>query len=349
MNRFSDGYVPKVIGTPKPQSSVAMVLKECARQHIDALETFHGNDGSVDAVAAKIRAAGSVTLLGMGASHHANLIAAARLRTLKVSALAIPASEALYAPLPDPGPVILTTQSGGSVEIVRWLSEFGVQGVAGSVTLSADNPFGDLPTLLGHGGPEEAFAATRSFSVTLAALAALVVKLGGDVDVDAIPKAEPLVDRAADEVVSRLSKVKTLVFSGRSSFEGLAQLAALSAVELSRQPAFALEGGQLRHGPVEMLGPDIGVVVFRGSDSSAKAWNGLSDICRLAKAPFFVFDSSHLPALEYGTTMTFHRGAGIRSIYDMLPTLQSLVLGLGAAHVKDVGTPLYCNKVTSAE
>ena len=63
-----------------------------------------------------IEAAGRVTLLGMGASHFANHIAAARLRALGVGAVAMPASEALYSPLPGSEPVILTSQSGRSGE-----------------------------------------------------------------------------------------------------------------------------------------------------------------------------------------------------------------------------------------
>ena len=38
----------------------------------------------------------------------------------------------------------------------------------------------------------------------------------------------------------------------------------------SRIPCFSLEGGQLRHGPMEMLGPKVGVVLFRAKDATSE-------------------------------------------------------------------------------
>ncbi len=45
--------------------------------------------------------------------------------------------------------------------------------------------------------------------------------------------------------------------------QGVAEAVALGILELARMPSFALEGGQLRHGPVEALGPRLGVVFVR--------------------------------------------------------------------------------------
>ena len=349
MKTFSEGYVPATAKAKMHRPSLEMVLSECARQHADALNTTNANDAVVDTIAKKIAAAKAVTFLGMGASHHANLIAATRLRTLGFAAIAIPASEALYAPITKAHPIVLTTQSGGSAEVVRWLAENGTASAVGGVTLSADLPFGDVPTLVAHGGPERAFAATRSFTLTLAALSTLLIKLGCNPSSDGIPAEEPLVSDQVDEIVTCLSSVQSIIFSGRAAFEGLAQLAALSAIELSRRPAFALEGGQFRHGPIEVLSPGVGVVLFRSADRSAHAWSGIAEICKAAKAQLFVFDASNEPQLDYAHTLKFKAGAGLSAIYDLLPTLQAMVIGLGAAHIDDVGSPLYCSKVTKDE
>ncbi|TGU36529.1 aminotransferase, partial [bacterium M00.F.Ca.ET.152.01.1.1] len=69
-----------------------------------------------------------------------------------------------------------------------------------------------------------------------------------------------------DPALAALGNVATVVTSGRS-LQGVAEALALGLTELSRLPCFSLEGGQLRHGPMEMLGPKIGVVLFRGKDA----------------------------------------------------------------------------------
>lgn len=75
-------------------------------------------------------------------------------------------------------------------------------------------------------------------------------------------------DRDITAALSALENVATVVTSGRR-LQGVAEALALGLTELSRRPCFSLEGGQLRHGPMEMLGSEIGVVLFRGLDETA--------------------------------------------------------------------------------
>ena len=55
--------------------------------------------------------------------------------------------------------------------------------------------------------------------------------------------------------------------------QGNGEAIALGLTELSRLPCFALEGGQMRHGPMEMLGTRTGVVMFCAQDATAMASN----------------------------------------------------------------------------
>ncbi|MES0022336.1 MULTISPECIES: aminotransferase [unclassified Mesorhizobium] len=349
VRRFSAGYVPRAVSALANRQGADAVLAECARQHRDAMLTVESNLGLAQTVARPIALGGRVLLLGMGASHFANQIAAARMRALGIDAIATPASEALYSPRPYDGPIIVTTQSGGSVEIQKWIANNGTKQVVAGMTLSPEQPFGDVPTFVGEGGPERAFAASRSFSITLAAFSTLLLALGGSVMEDTISPEEPVVEDAVDTLIEWLSSVSAFAVSGRASFEGVAAMTALGLAELGRIPAFSLEGGQMRHGPIEMLSPAVGVLLFRCAGASSKAWQGVIEACGRADAPLLVFDASGEPPLPGAKTIRFREGGGIASIYEMLPTQQALMLGLGAVHVADVGTPAFSSKVTRSE
>src|SRR3546814_2084251 len=97
------------------------------------------------------------------------------------------------------------------------------------------------PSLIGAGGVERAFAATRSLFVQLALLAELCRVLGvrtGPIDaaLEAGPAAAlPGLDGAMD----RLAAARAFVVSGRGLFQGLAEAASLTLMELGRVPVLS--------------------------------------------------------------------------------------------------------------
>ena len=346
--RFSNGYQPAWLADLPDRSGAGQIVAECARQHADARRTLTDNAFLAERVAADVRHAGRLSLFGMGASHFANRIAAARLCALGVDAVAVPASEALYSPPANDNPVIVTSQSGRSAEITGLLDRADSGRIIAGVTLNPDEPYGAVPTLLGAGGMEQAFAATRSFTVTLAAFAALLAALGAG-EADAIPASEPPIDAGVDQAFARVAAVRAFVASGRGAFEGVAALTALNIAELARIPAAAHEGGQFRHGIVEMLSPHVGVIVFRAAGPSASKWRDIGAICVRAGAPLVVLDASGLEPIPDALTIECPAGEGLASIYRLLPTLQALVLGIAAQRVPDVGAPRFCTKITDSE
>ncbi|RWE73069.1 aminotransferase, partial [Mesorhizobium sp.] len=253
---------------PRPSGLLA-IDREMARQHEDALASFESNREAATKVAASISKTGSFVLLGMGASHSVARAVEPLYRAHGIDAIALPLSEQLGQPLPLAGKtVIVTSQSGESAEVLRWFSEAVPQADTFGLTLEAGSFLGGTVTcLVGAGGTELAFAATRSLTVTFALHLAILAALGEDpAAVLAALKAPETVE--IDAALAALSKVATIVTSGRK-LQGLAEALALGFTELSRLPCFSLEGGQLRHGPMEMLGPKIGVVLFRGNDPTA--------------------------------------------------------------------------------
>lgn len=343
MMRFGAGDVPPWLQRIGGTTGGDAMLRDLAHQHRDTLRTLDSQRQAAASVADTLRQAGRATLLGMGGSHHANHIAATRLRAAGINAVAVPASEAVYAPLPQPGPVILTSQSGGSAEVKAWLQQHGPTDVVAGLTLSPDAPYGpDVPTLVAEGGAEHGFAATRSFALTLALYAAVLDALGASAD-DKWPEEEPPVDPAVEQALDHLRDAEAFVFSARGAFDGLAVMAALATQELGRIPAMAFEAGQFHHGPVELLDPTTAVVILRSSGD----WRPITDICARAGAPTVVLDASGEPPITDTVTLNFPSGIGLAAVYAMLPSVQALTMGL-TAHVDNFGAPKFLQKVITS-
>ena len=301
------------------------------------------------AIAVAIKSTGRLLLLGMGASHAAGRIVEPFYRRLGIDAVAIPLSEQLTAPLPLGGKiVIVTSQSGESAELVRWLKEVGKRDGVYGMTLDPHSTLASAaPSLVGSGGPEAAFAATRSLMVTLALHLAILAGLGED----PAPALQALRSPATPdlrEALESLALVDTVVASGRQ-LQGLAEAMALGITELSRIPAFALEGGQFRHGPPEMLAPNVGVVLLRSSEAGASLVAGSARLALEAKSKVVIFDTSGDLPIPSAVNLRWPHSAGLGAVLTMLPTAQQFMLAFAASRVADVGVPRRSSKITRTE
>ncbi|AZO39549.1 SIS domain-containing protein [Mesorhizobium sp. M2A.F.Ca.ET.037.01.1.1] len=333
---------------PRPSGLLA-IDREMARQHEDALASFESNREAAAKVAASIRNTGRLVLLGMGASHAVARAIEPLYRAHGIDAIALPLSEQLGQPLPLAGKsVIVTSQSGESAEVLRWFSEAVSQADTFGLTLEAGSFLGrTVPCLVGAGGTELAFAATRSLTVTFALHLAILAALGEDPAAAlAALKAPETVE--IDAALAALSKVATIVTSGRK-LQGVAEALALGFTELSRLPCFSLEGGQLRHGPMEMLGPKIGVVLFRGNDPTADLVTAMALSVVETGAPLIVFEASGKPPVAGAVTLVFKPASGLAAIFAMLPVAQRLMIAFADSRVENAGTPVRTTKITRSE
>ena len=333
---------------PRPSGLVA-IDREMARQHQDALASFESNRDAAAKVAASIRRSGRLVLLGMGASHAVARAVEPLYRAHGIDTIALPLSEQLGQKLPLEGKTVLvTSQSGESAEVVRWFSETERQADIFGLTLEAGSFLGrTVPCLVGAGGTELAFAATRSLTVTFALHLAILAALGEDPAAAlAALKAPETVE--IDAALAALSTVATIVTSGRK-LQGVAEALALGFTELSRLPCFSLEGGQLRHGPMEMLGPKIGVVLFRGNDPTAELVTAMANSVVETGAPLIVFDASGKPPVTGAVTLAFKPATGLAAIFAMLPVAQRLMIAFADSRVDNAGTPLRTTKITRSE
>ncbi|WP_244520830.1 SIS domain-containing protein [Aliiruegeria lutimaris] len=320
-----------------------------ARQQADALASFRIAGPVADKVARSIREAGRVLFLGMGASHAVGRALEPIYRSLGYDAVALPLSEQLEQPMPVRDRVVLvTSQSGESAEILRWFRAEPAPMHTYGVTLDATSSLAEkVPCLVGAGGTERAFAATRSLTVSLALHAAVLARLGAPTDGLEDVLSNPAVpDLSA--ALARFGKVRAIVASGRR-LQGLADAMALGLAELSRLPCLSLEGGQLRHGPLEMLGPEVGVVMFRGQDATSHLVASLAGAVVETGAPLVVFDSSGDAPIEGTASVVMPPASCMLAIFRLLPAAQDFMLAFAASRVADVGTPLRSQKITRIE
>lgn len=323
--------------------------REMARQQDDALASFRGNGAMAAKAAASLRRTGKLLLLGMGGSHAVGRAVEPLYRRLGIDAIALPLSEQLGAPLIlDGRTVFITSQSGESAEVLRWFEETGGNADTFGFTLE-ENAFlaRTAPSLIGHGGTEKAFAATRSLTVSFSLHLAILAALGEDVS-QAVEALENPGEPAIDAALAVLSNVRSVVTSGRR-LQGLAEAIALGFTELSRIPCFSLEGGQLRHGPMEMLSPEVGIVLFRSDDATTDLVTAMATSVVEAGAKLVVFDASGRPPVPGAVTIAFPPLTGLAAVFAMLPTAQRLMIAFAAARVENAGTPVRSTKITRSE
>lgn len=326
------------------------LLAEMGRQRADALETIARLRPQASSHAALIADAGRLVLLGMGGSHWINRAAEPHYRALGIDATAHVLSETMRAPLADRGQVrIVTSQSGASGEIVRYFDEHPASDRTIGMTLDPDSPLAkNSQAMVGAGGVETAYAATRSLVVTLAMHAVLLEALGADIHgfEDAL-HAEDEIDTAAAE--DALAGCRNAVIVGRGPIQGVADAAALSFMELARIPVLGLEAGQFRHGPFEMVDRDSAVIFLRGSGGEGDNIDGIAGECVDAGLRPVVFDFSGEDAIGGCLTVRLPARTGLAAAASALMSVQKAIVAAAARMVEDVGVPLRSKKVTSGE
>ena len=136
---------------------LAALHAEMSRQHQDSLESYEGNGDIARTIAAALRANSRLVLLGMGASHAVNRMVEPIYRALGTKAVSLPLSEQLYAPLDlSDAVVMVTSQSGESVEVHRLLEILGRRGDLFGLTLEGGSTLAQsCPSLIGRASCRE--------------------------------------------------------------------------------------------------------------------------------------------------------------------------------------------------
>ena len=268
------------------------MLKEIHEQPKALRETLRGrmgDDGIIQLselmmTPEQVAAVERVYIIACGTSYHAGLVA----KNLIEAWARIPvevdvSSEFRYRDpiVDDETLVVAITQSGETADTLAGVREarergakvIAITNVVGSrVTRESDG------VIYTHAGPEIGVAATKTFTAQIAALTVLALKLaqargtlGGDRiralwdELQTIPdvvEAELQDLRAIEECAAEYKDVVSSLFIGRGVGVPVAMEGALKLKEISYIHAEAYPSGEMKHGPIALITPQVPVVAI---------------------------------------------------------------------------------------
>jgi len=317
----------------------------------------------LDRLASGVRETGELLVTGMGASLHCGLVLAEVLRGQGIRAWALPASDLLhYGERLEVKPVLILSQSGASAEVERLLTRAGEgrRGEQGAhvdgLTLDPGSPLGAAGAGVIPGGVERAFAATRSFTTTVAALYGLATRLGADIDLGALAGSlRPALEvRRVQEAAARVAGASTIFVTGRGPLHGLAEYVALMLMELTRVPCAALESAQLRHGPLEAAGEHLAVVALAARGGSGGLVRKLAQELAGDGSPVVLLDAGLEPEEDVAVsapvfTIGLPMADEVAAVLPLAVCAQRLAVALAEGRGIRPGVPLRSSKVTREE
>jgi glucosamine--fructose-6-phosphate aminotransferase (isomerizing) len=238
--------------------------------------------GTLDAIARR-RPDGRIVVTGMGSSLAAGHALVATLGRAGTPVALVNAAELLHFGMPTLDgrtTLIVVSQSGRSIEVVRILERIGElanpQPFVVGITNGLANPLSDVADLtLDIAVGDELGPATMTFAATLVALDALGrILLAGDGALEPIvDEVEPAAEDAAlaiDRLIADRRAVsesvsawaagrRTLVIVGRGVGRAASDMASLTLKEVAGAAAESQITAEFRHGPLELVGPDLGI------------------------------------------------------------------------------------------
>ncbi len=227
-----------------------------------------------------------VVLTGMGSSYHAFHPLFLTLTERGIPAQMIETSELIHhAPrLISPRTLIVAaSQSGRSAEILQLVGRTGKSVPLIGVTNDPGSPLanGSQATLLLHAG-DEASVSCKTYVNTLLALALVGDLLSGQAVEHTLSALRELPEALADYLaqweahvesgLQEMQGVQTLILAGRGASLAAAGTGGLIIKEAAHFPAEGMSSAAFRHGPMELVSPQVFVAVFAGA-SATRALN----------------------------------------------------------------------------
>ncbi|MDX2023571.1 MAG: SIS domain-containing protein [Deltaproteobacteria bacterium] len=298
-----------------------------------------------------------LVLTGMGASLSALVPLQLKLIEAGLCPVLIETSELIHHawPLVRPGAtVIAVSQSGRSAETVRLLERVpaGVRLIGVTNDATSDLATRASLALVTSAGPE-ATVSCKTYVSTLMALEWLGAQLvNEDLQVahEELAQASPLVATVVGSLRERVDALTAILvdtaliyFAGRGASLGSATCAGLITKEAVHFPAEGLSSAAFRHGPLEMVGPQVFLVVFEGTgDAAALNKNLVGEVVRRGGRAALCGPNGEGP---------FALPAGAARLLPMLEILvaQQITLALSARVGREAGKFSHASKITAVE
>jgi len=340
----------------------SLVRTEIADQPAAVARVVADGDGAIAAAAAEIARVRPryAVVAARGSSDNAARYAQhvlGRLCGLPV-ALATPSLHTVYdAPPRYDGAVVLgISQSGASPDVVAVLAAARAQGcVTVAITNDAGSPMAQAAThviALGA-GVEASVAATKTYTSSLAAVAALAAAIAGDGERRRELAAAPAtlarqLDRTGglDDAAAAAAGWSRLAVIGRGANYATAFEAALKIKELAGVAAEPASPADFLHGPVAMLDPGFPLLAILPSPPAGAAVRDVlgaahdrdADVTVIAEPGYAAAPGERVLALEPGPEW----------LSPLAAVIPAQLLAVGAAECRglDVDRPVGLQKVT---
>ncbi|HVU09744.1 MAG TPA: SIS domain-containing protein [Phototrophicaceae bacterium] len=312
--------------------------------------------------AAELKSGRPVIITGMGGSYSAGMLLQYGLIESGIPAFVIESSELLYhqqALLANKPLIVMISQSGESREIVRLLDELTTRRTDCTVVGLTNTPNSTLAqrsthTLMMQAGDEKTVS-TKTYTCTLAALILLnSVLTGSDHGVarqaleqaaQALETSLPTWETQAKQVAERIKATTFLECLGRGAAKASAFTAALITKETAKLPTEAMVGGGFRHGPIEVVTPEISVMIFMGSGTD----RSLNDLLAAD------IEAREASVIRIGSAIDHELGFNLPALADFIMPLVEIVpaqlvaVELAALRGFTPGEFRYIAKVTTKE
>jgi glutamine---fructose-6-phosphate transaminase (isomerizing) len=280
LGKFPDRFLAEIAGQPD-------ALRRAGRRLAE-------QDPELGRLRVAIEEATSIVFTGMGSSYDACYPIVTALAGRGLACSMLDTAELLHFRLPLlrlGALLVCVSQSGESAELVRLIERLPAEGrpTVAAVTNGSDNTLAAAADIaLDTGAGEETGPSTMTFAGALAVLEALT----GEPPIERAALemerllAEP--DVTADALSSWIDGRPTLALVGRGSARAAAEMGALTLKEAARFPAESLQAAQFRHGPLELAGPHLAVIVVATEPATRTLELGLASELSAAGAAVLV-------------------------------------------------------------
>ncbi|BAK38006.1 hypothetical protein MLP_49920 [Microlunatus phosphovorus NM-1] len=338
----------------------ALMSAEIAEQPAVWRRQLEESTRQVDAVARRIAEYDPrmILFVGRGTSDHAGLYGKYLTEiVLQLPAgMVSPSTMTAYGARPALDRVLMigVSQSGGSPDLVHSLEVARQQGALTlAITNQADSPLAQAAELELDvlAGPEQAVAATKSYTAQLLALYLIFDRLRGG-SPDSAAALPDLADRliAGDDGVRTLAQryrfASRLVTTARGYSYPTAREAALKLMETSYLGAQAFSGADLLHGPLAMIDPQVPVLAIVADGAGGQAMQQvISRLAEVGADVMCVGNADAVAAADAGVALPAGVSQELSPLLEIIP-FQQLALHLAVARGGDPDAPRGLKKVT---
>jgi glucosamine--fructose-6-phosphate aminotransferase (isomerizing) len=252
--------------------------------------------------------------------------------------------------------LVVVSQSGQSAEVVNLVKLAGSFGHVLAVTNAPGSPLArEAGTVLPLHAGTESTVSCKTYLNTLAVLHWLGQALTSPTPAHAVEELtplEPLLRRYLDETDEHVAalapwvaEVRSIFVTGRGVSLATAGTGGLILKESTRQHAEGMSAAAFRHGPLEMIGEHVLVLILEGCRSVAGLHRRLADDIRQGGG------RAALIATERASAAVFHLPAvplPLLPFVEILP-IQMLSLAIAARDGREAGRFERATKITTAE